>query len=90
MRDMFASLLAAQQQEFNKINKRLKQIQETSTKIETSVEHLHKENAELKKEIENLKQQKKEDTKYISSKIKLRSYKKGLEKQNSRLKMFLK
>lgn len=65
VREMFASLLAAQKQEFNNINPTLKKLQETNAKIETSIEHLQNENAELKKRIENLEQQKKEDAKYI-------------------------
>lgn len=65
MREMFASLLAAQRQEFNNINPTLKKIQETNAKIETSIEYLQNENADLKKKIENLERQKKEDSKYI-------------------------
>lgn len=65
MRGMFASLLAAQRQEFSNINPTLMKIQETNAKIETSIEYLQKENAELKKKIENLEQQKKEDAKNI-------------------------
>lgn len=86
-RDMFAFLLAAQQQEFKKINPTLHQIQETNAKIETSIEHLYKENAELKKEIEKLKKQKKEDTKYITTlEDRIETIQKGFRKANFEIK----
>lgn len=66
MKEMFSALLAAQRQEFDKINPTLKQIQKTNAKIECSIEFLSKQNTELQKRIEILEQQKKEDSRYIS------------------------
>ncbi|CAG9790395.1 unnamed protein product [Diatraea saccharalis] len=44
IKDMFTSMLAAQKQEFNKINPTLKLIQETNNKIESSIDFLTKQN----------------------------------------------
>ncbi|XP_063822891.1 uncharacterized protein LOC135072784 [Ostrinia nubilalis] len=67
MREMFATLLATQRQEFEKINPTLKQIQDTNIKIESSIEFLSRQNLELQKRIETLELQKKEDAKHITA-----------------------
>jgi chromosome segregation ATPase len=87
MREMFASLLAAQRQEFNKINPTLKTIQETNAKIECSIEFLSNQNAELQKRVEKLELQKKEDAKYIITlEDKIENMQKSYRKTNFEIK----
>lgn len=87
MREMFTSLLAAQRQEFNKINPTLKKIQESNAKIECSIEFLSNQNAELQKRIEKLELQKKEDAKYIVTlEDKIENMQKNYRKANFEIK----
>lgn len=86
-REMFSSLLAAQRDEFNKINSSLKKLHDTNSKIESSIEFLSQQNLELKKRIESLEQQKKEDSRYIAVlEDKMESLLKSTRKANFELK----
>lgn len=66
IKNMFASLMKTQEQEFKKNAATLNNIQQTNSNIEKAVEFLSAQNEEFKKKIESLENKIKEDRKYIA------------------------
>lgn len=82
MKEMFPSLMQAQQNELKKINPTLVEIKKTNENIESTMSFLAEQNEEFRKKIEQLECQNKKDSEYITILEDRISQKKNFEIKN--------